>query len=195
MTDTVEISAQKENTQDEMNELYETSMKSPQDGNIFKGRVIKINGETVIVDVGLKSEGKVSLSEFTNKAGEIQVSEGDEVEVMFVGRERDFGLLILSKERVDAIRVWQRIEKSLEDGTPVEGDIASEVKGGFLVDIVGVNAFLPISQVDVKPVKNPASFVVQSHQVKQAKRQRHCFEKDPHGGGERKEKTGVLEKR
>jgi small subunit ribosomal protein S1 len=159
MTDTVENSAQKENTQEEMNELYETSMKSPQDGNIFKGKVININGETVIVDVGLKSEGKVPLSEFTNKAGEIQVSEGDEIEVMVLGREREFGLLILSKERVDAIRVWQRIEKSLEDGTPVEGDIASEVKGGFLVDIVGVNAFLPISQVDVKPVKNPASFI------------------------------------
>jgi small subunit ribosomal protein S1 len=98
------------------------------------------------------------VSEFTNKAGELTVSEGDEVEVMVIGREREFGLLILSKQRVDVIRTWQNIEKSLEDGTPVEGDIASEVKGGFLVDI-GVNAFLPISQVDVKPVKNPASFV------------------------------------
>jgi len=158
MVDTGENSAHKENTQEEMNELYETSMRSPQDGNIFKGKVININGETVIVDVGLKSEGKVSVSEFTNKAGELTVSEGDEVEVMVVGREREFGLLILSKQRVDVIRAWQNIEKSLEDGTPVEGDIASEVKGGFLVDI-GVNAFLPISQVDVKPVKNPASFV------------------------------------
>ena len=71
---------------------------------------------------------------------------------------KGIGLLILSKQRVDTIRAWQNIEKSLEDGTPVEGDIVSEVKGGFLVDI-GVNAFLPISQVDVKPVKNPASFV------------------------------------
>jgi small subunit ribosomal protein S1 len=158
MVDTGENSAQKENTQEEMKELYETSMRSPQDGNIFKGKVININGETVIIDVGLKSEGKVSLNEFTNKDGEIEVSEGEEVEVMVVGREREFGLLILSKQRVDVIRAWQRVEKSLEDGTPVEGTIASEVKGGFLVDI-GVNAFLPISQVDVKPVKNPASFV------------------------------------
>jgi small subunit ribosomal protein S1 len=158
MVDTGENSAQKENTQEEMKELYETSMRSPQDGNIFKGKVININGETVIVDVGLKSEGKVSLNEFTNKDGEIEVSEGEEVEVMVVGREREFGLLILSKQRVDVIRAWQRVEKSLEDGTPVEGTIASEVKGGFIVDI-GVNAFLPISQVDVKPVKNPASFV------------------------------------
>jgi small subunit ribosomal protein S1 len=158
MVDTVENSAQKENTQEEMKELYETSMRSPQDGNIFKGKVININGETVIVDVGLKSEGKVSLNEFKNRAGEIEVSEGDEIEVMVVGREKEFGLLILSKQRVDAIRSWQRVEKSLEDGSAVEGDIVSEVKGGFLVDI-GVNAFLPISQVDIKPVKNPASFV------------------------------------
>ena len=159
MADTVENSAHKETTQEEMKELYETSMRSPQDGNIFAGKVININGETVIVDVGLKSEGKVPLSEFTNKAGEIQVCEGDDIEVMVVGREKEFGLLILSKQRVDEIRAWQRIEKSLEDGTPVEGDIASEVKGGFIVDITGVNAFLPISQVDVKPVKNPGSFV------------------------------------
>ncbi|HQO63903.1 MAG TPA: 30S ribosomal protein S1, partial [Syntrophorhabdus sp.] len=158
MVDTGDNSVHKENTQEEMQELYETSMRSPQEGNIFTGKVININGDTVIVDVGLKSEGKVSLSEFTNKAGESTVNEGDEVEVMVVGREREFGLLILSKQRVDTIRAWQNIEKSLEDGTPVEGDIVSEVKGGFLVDI-GVNAFLPISQVDVKPVKNPASFV------------------------------------
>ena len=154
MVDTGENSAQKENTQEEMKELYETSMRNPQDGNIFKGKVININGETVIVDVGLKSEGKVPLSEFKSRAGEIEVSEGDEIEVMVLGREKEFGLLILSKQRVDAIRAWQRVEKSLEDGGAVEGDIVSEVKGGFLVDI-GVNSFLPISQVDIKPVKNP----------------------------------------
>jgi small subunit ribosomal protein S1 len=158
MVDTVENSAQKENTQEEMKELYETSMRNPQDGNIFKGKVININSETVIIDVGLKSEGKVALSEFKNRAGEVEVNEGDEVEVMVVGREKEFGLLILSKQRVDAIRSWQKVEQSLEDGGAVEGDIVSEVKGGFLVDI-GVNAFLPISQVDIKPVKNPASFV------------------------------------
>lgn len=158
MVDAGENITQKENTQEDMNALYETSMKGPQEGNIFKGKVININGDTVIVDVGLKSEGKLALSEFAGTTGEAKVEIGDEVEVMVVGREKEFGLLILSKEKVDAIRTWQRVEKSLEDGTPVEGDIVSEVKGGFIVDI-GVQAFLPISQVDVKPVKNPASFV------------------------------------
>ncbi len=157
MVDTGETAAQKE-TAEEMRELYEHSMRSLQDGNILKGKVININADSVIVDVGLKSEGKLSINEFTGKSGERNVQIGDDVEVMIVGREREFGLLLLSKQRVDLIRTWEKINKSAEDGSPVEGDIASEVKGGFLADI-GVNAFLPISQVDIKPVKNPASFV------------------------------------
>ncbi len=158
MFDTGETEVQKEKTQEEMRALYETSMKSPQDGNILKGKVININGDTVIVDVGLKSEGKISISEFTDKSGEPRVQLDDEVEVMIVGREREFGLLLLSKQKVDLIRTWQKINKSYEEGAPVDGDIVSEVKGGFSVDI-GVNAFLPISQVDIKPVKNASSFV------------------------------------
>jgi len=158
MLDTGETGAQKEKTQEEMRALYETSMKSLQDGNILKGRILNINGDTVIVDVGLKSEGKISISEFISKSGEPKVQIGDEVEVMIVGRESGFGLLLLSKQRVDFIRTWQKINKSFEDGTHVDGDIVSEVKGGFSVDI-GVNAFLPISQVDIKPVKNASSFV------------------------------------
>ena len=159
MVETVDTSAQKENTEEEMKELYETSLKNLQDGNILNGKVIDIKGDAVIVDVGLKSEGKVSLSEFAEKDGEAGVKVGDEVEVMIVGREKEFGLLLLSKEKVDGIRVWTNLEKASEEGTPVDGDIISEVKSGFMVDLGGVNAFLPISQVDVKPVKNPASFV------------------------------------
>jgi small subunit ribosomal protein S1 len=75
-----------------------------------------------------------------------------------VGREKEFGLLLLSKQKVDIIRTWQKINKSCEEGISIDGDIISEVKSGFMVDI-GVNAFLPISQVDIKPVKNPSSFV------------------------------------
>ena len=155
MLDTGETGIQKEKTQEEMRALYETSMKSLQDGNILKGKILNINGDTIIVDVGLKSEGKISINEFAS-GSEVQV--GDVVEVMIVGRESGFGLLLLSKQRVDFIRTWQKINKSFEEGTHVEGDIVSEVKGGFSVDI-GVNAFLPISQVDIKPVKNASSFV------------------------------------
>jgi len=158
MVDTGETVMQKEKTEDEMKTLYETSLKSLHDGNILKGKVIAVNSDSVIVDVGLKSEGRVPISEFTERSGEAHVRVGDNVEVMIVGRERSFGLLLLSKKKVDYIRTWEKINKSLEEGISIGGDIVSEIKGGFLVDI-GVNAFLPISQVDVKPVKNPASFV------------------------------------
>jgi small subunit ribosomal protein S1 len=158
MADLVETGIPKEKNEEDMQQLYEESIRSLQQGNIHLGKVIDISGETVIVDVGLKSEGKISLSEFTDKQGEVHVNVGDDVEVMVVGREEKDGLLVLSKDRVDVIKLWQKIEKALQDGSPVDGTIANEVKGGFIVDI-GVNAFLPISQVDIKPVKNPASFL------------------------------------
>jgi small subunit ribosomal protein S1 len=158
MVDTSDTGTQSERTEEEMKELYETSMKTLQAGNIHKGRVINIVNDSVIVDVGLKSEGKLALSEALDKSGNLNVQIGDEVEVMVVGREEKDGLLVLSKQRVDAIRMWQNIDKSLEEGLALDGTVISEVKGGFLVDI-GVSAFLPISQVDLKPVKNPASFV------------------------------------
>ncbi len=158
MVDTSDSGTQRERTEEEMKELYETSMKTLQEGNIHKGRVIKIVNDSVIVDVGLKSEGKLALNEALDKSGNLILEIGDEVEVMVVGREEKDGLLVLSKQRVDTIRLWQNIDKSLEEGLALDGTVSSEVKGGFLVDI-GVNAFLPISQVDLKPVKNPASFV------------------------------------
>ncbi len=158
MADTSETGTQSERTEEEMKELYETSMKTLQEGNIHKGRVINIVNDSVIVDVGLKSEGKLPLNEAVDKSGNPNVQIGDEVEVMVVGREEKDGLLVLSKQRVDIIRLWQNIDKSLEEGLALDGTVTSEVKGGFLVDI-GVSAFLPISQVDLKPVKNSASFV------------------------------------
>ena len=94
MLDIGETGVQKEKTEEEMRALYETSMKSLQNGNILKGKIININGDTVIVDVGLKSEGKVSTSEFTSKTGQLKAQVADEVEVMIVGREREFGLLL-----------------------------------------------------------------------------------------------------
>ena len=132
----------KENSQEEMRALYETSMRSPQEGNVFKGKIMKINGESVIVDVGLKSEGTVSLREFAPKGVEPEVTIGDEIEVMVVGRDRESGLLILSKQKVDEIRTWEKIDKSLEEGIPIDGAIVSEVKGGFIVNTGGISAFL-----------------------------------------------------
>jgi small subunit ribosomal protein S1 len=160
MVDTADTTVAREDSQEEMTALYETSMKSLQEGDkVLKGKVIEVGNETVIVDVGLKSEGKVPLAEFGGKQGQPEVNVGDEVEVMIVGREKEFGLLLLSKLKADGIRTWQKINKSFEEGDSIDGDIVSEVKGGFMVDLTGVRAFLPISQVDLKPVKNPVSFV------------------------------------
>jgi small subunit ribosomal protein S1 len=160
MVETADTTVARENSQEEMTALYETTMKSLQEGDkVLKGKVIEVGSDTVIVDVGLKSEGKVPLAEFGNKQVPSEVNVGDEVDVMIVGREKEFGLLLLSKQKADAIRTWQKINKSFEEGDPIDGDIVSEVKGGFMVDLAGLRAFLPISQVDSKPVKNPASFV------------------------------------
>ncbi len=159
MVDSGDTGVLKENSQEEMRVLYETSMKSLQEGSVFKGKIMKIHGDSVIVNVGLKSEGIVSIREFAPKGVEPGVNVGDEIEVMVAGRDRESGLLILSKEKVDEIRTWEKIDKSLEEGIPIDGVIASEVKGGFIVNTSGISAFLPLSQVDIKPVKNPSSFV------------------------------------
>jgi small subunit ribosomal protein S1 len=159
MVDNFDAGIQKDQTtEEEMSELYETSMRNLQEGNILSGVVIDINAEAVIIDVGLKSEGRVAINEFLDKSGNLAVKIGEAVEVMVAGNQMKDGLLVLSKQRVDSIKIWHVLEKAVEDGSPVEGNVVAEVKGGFIVDI-GVNAFLPISQVDIKPVKNPASFI------------------------------------
>ena len=133
MVDTIDTSIQKDKTEEEMKELYETSIRNLQEGNVLTGTVININDDSVIVDVGLKSEGKVSLSEFTDPAtGELQVAVGDDVEVMVVGREEKDGLLALSKQRVDGIKTWQKIDQSMEDGSPVEGPVTRRSREAFL---------------------------------------------------------------
>jgi small subunit ribosomal protein S1 len=152
----VEGPVQKE--REEISTLYETSMRSLEEGNILKGKVIDVRDTTVIVDVGMKSEGMLSISEFATRDGQLNVKVGDEVEVMIVGTDKESSLLMLSKKRVDYVRAWERVKKSLGQGVPLDGEVVSEVKGGFIVDI-GINAFLPLSQVDIKPLKNPSSFI------------------------------------
>lgn len=157
MAETVDT-VREEKLDEEMNALYESSVKNLQEGEILKGKVLNITEDSVIVDVGLKSEGKVPLAEVIGEDGKPTVSVGDTIEVMILGREKEFGLLILSKQRADTVRLWERIHKSLKDGEPIEGKVTSEIKGGFLVDI-GIKAYLPLSHLDKKPVKNPSSFL------------------------------------
>ncbi len=138
---------------DEFRRLYEESLKDIQEGEVVKGTIIKVNPDHVIVDVGYKSEGQVPIEEFRGPDGQIHVKEGDAVEVLLEKRENESGLVVLSKDKADKLKVWDEISKACEEQEVVEGKIIQRVKGGLAVDI-GVKAFLPGSQVDLRPIRN-----------------------------------------
>jgi small subunit ribosomal protein S1 len=123
------------------------------EGEIVRGTVVAVQRDHVIVDIGFKSEGMVRIDEFPLVGSERQVKVGDEINVLVYQKEGDNGLALLSKRRADERRVWIDIEKAYDEATVVEGIITGRVKGGLQVDI-GVPAFLPGSQVDLRPVRN-----------------------------------------
>jgi small subunit ribosomal protein S1 len=118
-----------------------------------RGRVIEIHGDWVTVDVGYKAEGVIAKNEFINEAGELTIKVGDEIDVYLDAMDEEPGQLVLSKEKADQMKAWDEISKAVEADEVVRGTIQSRVKGGLSVDI-GVKAFLPGSQVDLRPVKN-----------------------------------------
>jgi small subunit ribosomal protein S1 len=122
------------------------------EGTIVKGRVVRLTDDLVIVDIGHKSEGEIPISEFLGADG-VKVKVGDDVEVYLDTFEDTEGDLVLSRERAEMLRAWDRISDAYEKDETVEGTIMSRVKGGLSVDI-GVKAFLPGSQVDLRPVRN-----------------------------------------
>jgi small subunit ribosomal protein S1 len=152
-------SAEKE---DEMvfKELYEQSLQDIRRGEIVKGRVVQINNDVVMVDVGSKMEGQIPAAEFRDDQGNIIVDVGDEIEVL-VERPNEEGALILSKNKAARMKVWDKIIQAHQQNMPVQGTVVERVKGGLSVDI-GIPAFLPGSQVDVRPVKDLERFVGQT---------------------------------
>jgi len=136
-------------------ELFEQSLKEDKfrEGEVVRGTVMKISGEQVVVDIGYKSEGTIGLDEFRDPKGEIAVKPGDEIDVMIESTENDLGQVVLSKHKADMRRAWHSIALASKQDQVVEGTIVARVKGGLSVDI-GVKAFLPGSQVDLRPVKN-----------------------------------------
>jgi len=124
------------------------------EGTVLKGTVIAIEGDTAVVDVGLKSEGRVALKEFM-QAGEVpELAPGDEVEVYLERMENRNGEAVLSREKAKREEAWVLLEKSFEQNERVTGIIYGRVKGGFTVDLSGAIAFLPGSQVDIRPVRD-----------------------------------------
>jgi small subunit ribosomal protein S1 len=137
--------------------LFEASQKTGgpiEEGKVVSGTVIQLTKDYAVVDIGYKSEGQVPISEFAPApGGELGVKVGDKVEVLVESRENDTGMVVLSKEKADKMRIWDEISAACERDDLVEGIIVGRVKGGLSVDI-GVKAFLPGSQVDIRPVRN-----------------------------------------
>jgi small subunit ribosomal protein S1 len=145
-------------TQDELEDLYRQSLQDLDEGEVVKGVIVGIKDTEVLVDVGYKSEGTIPLDEFQRTGVAPRV--GDEIEVYLEAKEDSEGLIVLSKEKADKIKVWDVITRAYEKGTPIDGKVVEVVKGGLAVD-VGVKAFLPGSQVDLRPVKNLVALVGQ----------------------------------
>ena len=146
-------------------ELYEESLKSIKEGEVVRGNIIQVTDDYVMVDIGYKSEGQIRISEFTDEEGAVSAKVGDEVDVLLEYHEDENGEIVLSKEKAAKIKVWDEISKIYKDDGVIEGRIVSKVKGGLSVDI-GVQAFLPGSQVDLRPVRNLDSLIGQQSQFK-----------------------------
>src|SRR5215216_1934597 len=137
------------------------------EGEILRGTVIAVGKDYAIVDVGYKSEGQVPLEEFRQADGSIGVAPGDVVDVLLESRENDAGMCVLSKEKADRFKVWDEISAACERDELIEGTISARVKGGLSVTIRGgVKAFLPGSQVDLRPVRNLDAFLGQNYKFK-----------------------------
>jgi small subunit ribosomal protein S1 len=139
-------------------ELYEESLKSIKEGEVVRGTIIQVSDEFVMVDIGYKSEGQIPIHEFRDEQGQITAKIGDEVDVLLEYREDEDGSIALSKEKAAKIKVWDEISKVYNEDGVIEGRIVSKVKGGLSVDI-GIQAFLPGSQVDLRPVRNLDSLI------------------------------------
>src|SRR5262244_145792 len=149
--------------------LFEESLKREdvKEGDIVKGTVIQVAKDHVVVDIGYKSEGQIPISEFVGTDGQVSVKEGDQVEVLLESREDGFGLCVLSKEKADRLKVWDEISAACERDELIEGTISQRVKGGLSVTIRGgVKAFLPGSQVDLRPIRNLDKLIGQTYKFK-----------------------------
>src|SRR5262245_60763057 len=141
------------------------SVGSLTEGEVVKGRVLKVTAAEVVIDVGFKSEGIIPLQEFIDSAGSVKVRAGDEIEVLLESAEDQEGHIVLSREKVEHVKAWDDIENAFDNQVIVEGIVIDRIKGGLSVDI-GVKAFLPGSQLDVRPVKNLDSFRGQTIECK-----------------------------
>ncbi|MDJ0782181.1 MAG: 30S ribosomal protein S1 [Desulfosarcinaceae bacterium] len=154
-----------EGSMEELMDLYEESFKQFAEGEVVIGKIISVDKDHVLVDIGYKSEGQISIREFKDAEGNISAAVGDSVEVMIEWWDEENEVVVLSKEKAEKVKVWEAIKVAYDADETVDGTIVSRVKGGFSVDI-GVNAFLPGSQADLRPIRNMDELVGKSFSFK-----------------------------
>lgn len=146
--------------------LYEETMTDFEEGQLVRGRILAINDKEVAIDIGFKSEGVVPIEEFANPA-ELRI--GDDIEVYLDNVEDKEGQLVLSKKKADFMRVWERVLAAHARGDVLQGRCIRRIKGGMVVDLMGVDAFLPGSQIDVKPIRDFDAYIGQTLDFKVVK--------------------------
>jgi small subunit ribosomal protein S1 len=157
---------------DSFKELYEKSLKTIQEGKVVRGEIVQIDKEFVLVDIGYKSEGQIRIAEFIDQEGQLTIKVGDRIDVLLVRKEDKEGRTILSKEKVARVKIWDEAEEAYRKRDTIKGKIISQVKGGLSVDI-GVPAFLPGSQADLRPIRDLGTLVGMEYDFRVLKFERH----------------------
>jgi small subunit ribosomal protein S1 len=146
-----------------MDELYEETLKNIREGEIVKGVIVHLDKDYALIDIGYKSEGTIPLSEFSDQGENLKI--GDQVEVYLESMEDSEGQIVLSKEKADKIKIWDELTRAYENNEVVEGTVVMKIKGGLSVDI-GLKAFLPGSQIDLRPIRNLDKLIGQKLRMK-----------------------------
>ncbi len=166
MDETIDIMNSEEEKNKELMELYNKSFKELQEGDIVGGEIVHIDRdrEFALVDIGYKTEGVIPIKEFVNKEGEVTIKVGDKIEALLIQKDEEKDVIVLSKEKARQRKSWNMIEDAFKNNGTIKGYIKARTKGGFFVDIDGVQAFLPGSQLDFRPVKNWDTFIGTEHE-------------------------------
>ena len=161
--------------EEDFNEVYEKTLVGIKEQDIVQAKISEIGKDFIIVDIGYKADCRIPADEFQNTEGEIEVELGDSVEVYVEALEDEDGVTQLSKRKAEKLRTWKKIGEIFEEEGIVRGTITARIKGGLSVDI-GVKAFLPGSQVDLRPVRNLDKLLGESFDFKILKTSRMLLE-------------------